>query len=39
MLLGGLDELDFVRSKEVDIVAHELAHPGTVNTKAPQATK
>jgi len=39
MLLAGLDELDFVRSKGADIEAHELAHPGTVNTKAPQAAK
>jgi len=39
MLLGGLDELDFVRSKEADIGVHERAHPGTVNTKAPQAAK
>jgi 3-isopropylmalate/(R)-2-methylmalate dehydratase small subunit len=39
MLLAGLDELDFVRSKSADIEAHELAHLGTVNTKAPQAAK
>ena len=39
MLLAGLDELDFVRSKAADIEAHELAHPGTVNTTAPQAAK
>ncbi|MFZ9783070.1 MAG: 3-isopropylmalate dehydratase small subunit, partial [Candidatus Limnocylindrus sp.] len=36
MLLAGLDELDVVRSKEADIAAHERAHPGTINTKAPQ---
>ena len=39
MLLAGLDELDFVRSKAADIEAHERAHPGTVNTTAPQAAK
>ena len=37
MLLAGLDELDFVRSKVAEIEAYERAHPGTVNTKAPQA--
>jgi len=39
MLLAGLDELDFVRSKSADIEAHERAHPGTVNTKAAGAAQ
>jgi 3-isopropylmalate/(R)-2-methylmalate dehydratase small subunit len=37
MLLAGLDELDFVRSKEADIAAHERAHPSTIDTKAQRA--
>jgi 3-isopropylmalate/(R)-2-methylmalate dehydratase small subunit len=39
MLLAGLDELDFVRSKEADIAAHERAHPSTIDTKAQRATQ
>jgi len=39
MLLAGLDELDFVRSKSADIEAHERVHPDTVNTTAPQAAQ
>ena len=37
MLLAGLDELDFVRSKEADIAAHERAYPSTIDTKAQRA--
>jgi 3-isopropylmalate/(R)-2-methylmalate dehydratase small subunit len=37
MLLAGLDELEFVRSKEADIAAHERAHPSTIDTKAQRA--
>jgi 3-isopropylmalate/(R)-2-methylmalate dehydratase small subunit len=39
MLLAGLDELEFVRSKEADIAAHERAHPSTIDTKAQRATQ
>ncbi|MEY3471796.1 MAG: 3-isopropylmalate dehydratase small subunit [Chloroflexota bacterium] len=39
MLLAGLDELDFVRSKLTDIEAHERTHPGTINTKAAGAAQ
>lgn len=37
MLLAGLDELEFIRSKEADIAAHERAHPSTIDTKAHRA--
>ena len=37
MLLAGLDELEYVRSKEADIAAHERAHPSTIDTKAQRA--
>lgn len=37
MLLDGLDELDYVRTHLDAIVAHEAAHPSSIDTRTPAA--
>lgn len=39
MLLDGLDELDYIRTQSRKIEAHEAAHPGTINTLQPNASR
>jgi hypothetical protein len=39
MLLEGLDELDYIRTQGEKILAHETAHPGTINTLQPNAPR
>jgi 3-isopropylmalate/(R)-2-methylmalate dehydratase small subunit len=39
MLLDGLDELDYIRTQSDKIVAHEIAHPGTINTLQPNSQR
>jgi 3-isopropylmalate/(R)-2-methylmalate dehydratase small subunit len=39
MLLDGLDELDYIRTQGEKILAHETAHPGTINTLQPNAPR
>jgi len=38
-LLEGLDELDYIRTQSDKIEAHETAHPGTINTLQPNASR
>jgi len=39
MLLEGLDELDYIRTQADKIEAHEAAHPGTIDTLQPNASR
>ena len=39
MLLDGLDELDYIRTQIKKIEAHEAAHPGTIDTLQPNASR